>query len=52
MYQYTLTASLNSGPEAWGEPQNRSVADYLFSVGNTPFGPLAGAYTRSFLSST
>jgi len=26
---------------SWGEPQNRSVADYLFSVGNTPFGPLA-----------
>ena len=28
---------------SWGEPQNRSVADHLFSVGNTPFGHLAAA---------
>lgn len=28
---------------SWGEPQNRTVVDYTFAVGNTPFGPLASA---------
>ena len=33
---------------AWGEPQRRAVTDHLWSVGNTPFGTLAGSAALAF----